>query len=70
MLQVNSHALAEMQGVGGIQTEELLRIPKEISNIFAVEKPAGTHKIDLVLRLRTASPKDLEKRKNEPLRGI
>ena len=48
--------LDALRGFGGNQIEELLRIPKEISSAFSVEKPVGMHKINLVLR----PPDDLQ----------
>jgi hypothetical protein len=40
-----------LQGTAGVQIDEMMRIPIELSKVFENEKPSGLHKIDLVFSL-------------------
>ncbi len=44
-------AQSTLQGVAGLQLEEIMRIPHELSQIFQDDEPNGVHSVNLVLRM-------------------
>ncbi len=49
-----------LQGTAGAQLDELLKIPSELTKIFAVENPTGLHKINVIFGLPANFNEDFE----------
>jgi hypothetical protein len=46
-----SDALSAVQGIAGLQLDEIMRIPSSLSKIFEEDNPSGTHSISIVFKI-------------------